>query len=236
MSLFDRPRHWWRDWQVQRVAETLRREHVGPHSHLDPSVQVLGWPHVRIGHHTLIGADTWINVNNRTSKNPEVLIGDNCFVGRRNFLNAGSRLVLGDYCLTGPDCHFLGADHQMPTPFAPYASTGATKEGVIEVGANCWFGSSVIVLKDVRIGFGCVLGAGAVVVRDVPPCSVVVGSPARVIKRFDVRASAWVKPDDFPEDGDSLLPTAEAYLADLRQKFPAIKGPRPAMGKMFGDA
>lgn len=196
---------------------------------------MLGWRQVSIGHHTVVGAESWINVNDRRSDRPVVIIGDNCFLGRRNFINAGEFVRLGDYCLTGPDCHFLGADHDFSSPFVPYATSGTITDGIIEVGANCWFGSSVIVLKNVRIGFGSVLGAGAVITRDVPPLSVVVGSPARIVQRFDVRDGAWVKSAEYPEDGDLRLPSEKEYLASLREKFPSIRGARPAIGPEFGD-
>jgi acetyltransferase-like isoleucine patch superfamily enzyme len=231
--------HRYRRWRhrrgLDRKVSALRQSRLGPHTCLDESVQVLGWEYVQIGHHTMIGADTWINVNNRVGNELELVIGDNCFLGRRNFLNAGARLVIGDYCLTGPDCHFLGADHKIDNPFIPYITSGATQDGVIEVGPNCWFGSSVTVLKNVRIGFGCVMGAGAIITRDVPPCSLVIGAPARVVKRFDLRTGAWVKAEDFSPESESLLPSTESYLAGLREKFPVINGPRQALGKAFGD-
>lgn len=227
-------RGWHRRGEVSR-AKHFRERNVGARSFVDPTAQVLGWQQVRIGHHTIVGENTWINVNQRDSAEPVVIIGDNCFIARRNFLSAGARITIGDYCLTGPDCHFLGADHEFSSPFAPYAATGVTPDGVIEIGPNCWFGSSVIVMKDVRIGFGSVLGAGALITRDVPPFSVVVGSPGRVVKRFDLRRKEWVKAEEYPADGDSLLPSEADYLADLRTRYPALKGARAAGGKSFGD-
>jgi acetyltransferase-like isoleucine patch superfamily enzyme len=230
-----RARRWWNRRGESRRAEHFRRQHVGHSSFIDESVQVLGWQQVRVGHHTIIGESTWINVNQRESGTPSVIIGDNCFIARRNFLSAGARITIGDYCLTGPDCHFLGADHDFSSPFMPYAISGVTSDGVIEIGANCWFGSSVIVMKNVRIGFGSVLGAGAIITRDIPSCSVVVGSPARIVKRFDARRKTWVTPEDYPSDGDSVLPGEAEYLADLRARFPALKGARAASGKASGD-
>jgi len=218
-----------------RQADTFRRQNVGPRSFIDPTAQILGWRQVRIGHHTIVGENTLINVNHRQGPEPMVLIGDNCFIARRNFFTAGARISMGDYCLTSPDCHFLGAGHDFSSPLAPYATTGVTTDGVIEIGPNCWFGSSVIVMKNVRIGFGSVLGAGAMICSDVPPCSVVIGSPGRIVKRFDMRRKMWVKVEDYPADGDSLLPDEAIYLADLRARFPAIKGARVAAGKASGD-
>jgi galactoside O-acetyltransferase len=45
-----------------------------------------------------------------------------------------------------------------------------------------WIGSNAVVLPGVRIGYGAVIGAGSVVTRDVPPMTVAVGSPARILR------------------------------------------------------
>lgn len=45
-----------------------------------------------------------------------------------------------------------------------------------------WIGSNVVVLPGVRIGYGSVIGAGSVVSRDIPPMSVAVGTPCRVVR------------------------------------------------------
>lgn len=51
-----------------------------------------------------------------------------------------------------------------------------------------WVASSAMIIEGVKVGHGCVVGAGAVVVHDLPPYSVAVGVPAKVIKRrFDDR-------------------------------------------------
>jgi galactoside O-acetyltransferase len=49
---------------------------------------------------------------------------------------------------------------------------------------SVWIGEGVSILKGVRIGKGSVIGAGAVVTKNVPPYSLVVGVPAKVIKRI----------------------------------------------------
>jgi acetyltransferase-like isoleucine patch superfamily enzyme len=232
---FRQCRRWVRRQAEARQASRLRRAHVGPHSYLDASVQVLGWQQVRIGHHTVVSADTWINVNDRAVSTPTVIIGNNCFLGRRNFISVGALIRLGDYCFTGVDCHFLGADHDYSSPFQPYVTSRVISDGVIDVGANCWFGSSVIVLKNVRIGFGSVLGAGSVITHDVPPMSVVVGSPGRVVRRFDMRSSAWVKSELYTEAAERELPAEAEYLAGLRAKFPDLRGPLAVVGPDFGD-
>jgi len=54
------------------------------------------------------------------------------------------------------------------------------------VGHDVWMGHSVKLMASVNVGTGCVIGAGSVVTKDIPPYSIAVGSPAKVIrKRFE---------------------------------------------------
>ena len=54
---------------------------------------------------------------------------------------------------------------------------------------DVFIGTRAIILKGVTIGAGAIVGAGAVVAKDVPPYSVVVGNPARIIKELRTEVS-----------------------------------------------
>jgi acetyltransferase-like isoleucine patch superfamily enzyme len=56
--------------------------------------------------------------------------------------------------------------------------------GYIEIEDDAWLGTGAIILPNVRIGTGAVVGAGAVVLKDVPDFTVVVGVPAKEIKKI----------------------------------------------------
>jgi acetyltransferase-like isoleucine patch superfamily enzyme len=55
----------------------------------------------------------------------------------------------------------------------------------VRIGRNVWIGFDACVLPGVTIGEGAVVGARSVVMEDVPPCTVVAGNPARVIRRLE---------------------------------------------------
>ena len=88
---------------------------------------------------------------------------------------------------------FLRALEEEKPPLAVIRSTERTdlpmcKQGETEVKPviiedDVWLGARVTILPGARIGHGCVIGAGAVVSGEVPPMSVAVGNPARVVKK-----------------------------------------------------
>jgi lipopolysaccharide O-acetyltransferase len=56
---------------------------------------------------------------------------------------------------------------------------------------DVWLGEFVSVLAGVRIGKGSIIGTMSTVTRDIPPYSIAVGSPARVIKQFNFSNRMW---------------------------------------------
>ena len=60
----------------------------------------------------------------------------------------------------------------------------------VNIGRNCYIGYAALILPGVTIGDDCIIGAGAIVTRDIPPSSVAVGNPARVIRQRDTKEIA----------------------------------------------
>jgi acetyltransferase-like isoleucine patch superfamily enzyme len=212
-----------------------RYKNIGHGSHVERSVHVIGWKHILIGENSIISEGTWLNVNYRLPRTAHIIIGRNSYIGRRNFISSGALIRLGDYCLTGLDCKFIGANHVIANPFQPYATTGATNSAIIEVGINCWLGAGVTVLGNVKIGHACVIGANTFLNKDIPPFSVAVGNPARVINRYDMETQSWVTAEKFSSDKEELLPSESEYHAILAVKYPLINLPRRAAAKTQGD-
>ena len=55
----------------------------------------------------------------------------------------------------------------------------------VTIGHNVWIGGNVVILPGVTIGDGSVVGAGSIVTRDIPPHSLAVGNPCRVIRKLE---------------------------------------------------
>ncbi|MDZ5456529.1 acyltransferase [Azohydromonas lata] len=222
-----------------RVIISLRsrrgRLSIGRGSRIHRTTQIFGRAHVRIGNNTSLAERTWLNVNHPSGDTPAIIIGNNCFIGRDNFFTSGKSIVIGDYCLTGIGCRFVGSTHVADDPRRPIISTGTTATDIISVGSNCFFGTDATVLGHVNIGHGCVIGARSVVTKDVPPFSVVVGSPARVIKRFSFRRNAWISVDQLAEGDLDDNPDAQKYSTLLRSQYPEVMLPWVAAGTEMGS-
>jgi len=59
------------------------------------------------------------------------------------------------------------------------------------IGNDVWIGTRVIILPGVEIGSGSVIGAGSIVSRSIPPYSIAVGAPAKVIRTRGKRESVY---------------------------------------------
>lgn len=109
-------------------------------------------------------------------------------VGARTFANWGlicldvGRITIGDDVQIGPNVQLLTATH--PIEPGPRRAKWESSQP-ITIGDNVWLGGGVIVCPGVTIGENTVVGAGAVVTRDLPPNSVAVGNPARVIRTIE---------------------------------------------------
>lgn len=62
----------------------------------------------------------------------------------------------------------------------------------VVIGEGSWLGENVCVCG-ASVGKHCIIGANSVVTSDIPDCCVAVGSPARVVKKFDHEKKEWVK-------------------------------------------
>ncbi len=125
-----------------------------------------------------------------------VKIGNNAVIMMGAVINIGSEIgentmidmnaVLGARAMVGNNVH-VGAGAVVAGVLEPPSATPVIIEDGVLIGANA------VILEGVRVGRNAVVAAGAIVTKDVPPDSVVAGSPAKVIKAKDEQTEAKTK-------------------------------------------
>ena len=108
-----------------------------------------------------------------------VEIGDNTAIGTYVHIWGHGGIKIGNDVLIASHCCLTSLGHD-------YTKKPIRKGNIIAkmivIEDDVWLGSNVCVLPGVRIGEGSVIGAGSVVTKDIPPYSIAVGNPAKVIK------------------------------------------------------
>ena len=100
------------------------------------------------------------------------------------------KLHLGKFVSIAPSCNFfLSGNHRTErittymNPFTSDDNDGITSNGSIHIGNDVWIGSNVCITAGVTLGDKSVVGAGAVVTKSFPERSVIVGVPAKLLKK-----------------------------------------------------
>ena len=143
-----------------------------------------------------------------TITNPNIIVGDFTYIADSEFESHvthhyewnGDKLIIGKFCQIADGVEFVmnGANHQMNAvstfPFytlegwnmdAP-AMSDLPLKGDTVIGNDVWIGQNAVILPGVHIGDGAIIGTNSVVGSDVDPYTIVVGNPAKVLrKRFD---------------------------------------------------
>ena len=124
------------------------------------------------------------NVDIGALDNTFIHISQDTFIGPGTCIAGPGNIKIGKGCLIAAHSGIFANNHIYSDPIQPIASQGVTRQGIV-IEDDCWLGSGVKVLDGVTIGKGSVIGAGSVVTKDIPPFSIAVGVPARVIKKRD---------------------------------------------------
>ncbi|AFY54444.1 acetyltransferase (isoleucine patch superfamily) [Rivularia sp. PCC 7116] len=121
------------------------------------------------------------NVDIGALDNTHIYIDKGTFIGVGASVAGPGNVKIGKRCLIAARCGIFANNHKYADPSRYIADQGVTCQG-ITIEDDCWLGHAVTVVDGVTIGKGSVIGAGAVVTKDIPPYSIAVGTPARVIK------------------------------------------------------
>ena len=108
-------------------------------------------------------------------------VGDNFFMNVNGKLMDSGKITIGNNVFIAPNASIITEEHAMDVE---NRIAGLEYTHPVTIGDNVWICTGAIILPGVTIGNDSVIGAGSVVTKDIPPKSLAVGNPCKVIRKL----------------------------------------------------
>lgn len=177
----------------QIIVQRLRLDFgfIDTTAQIPSSLSLLGGHCIRIGKNFSGGPrlKLWAHESYGTQKfQPSICIGDDVVIHSDCYLSAINKITLGNHVVLASRITIIDHNHGK-SDFSdlelPVLNRELSSRGAIDIEDNVWLGEGVVVLGGVRIGRNSIVGACSVVTKTIPPNSIAVGNPARVIKKVN---------------------------------------------------
>jgi acetyltransferase-like isoleucine patch superfamily enzyme len=178
----------------------VRKMLHAPGLHLGPGCVVRGAKCIRLGRNVTATRNLWLEavVQYRDQRfTPTIEIGDGVAFSDGVHITGIEQIVIKKNVLMGSRIYISDHNHgkykgpAQCSPEEPPVRRPLGGGGPVFIGENVWIGDNVVIVGPVTIGDGAVIGANSLVRQDVSPRTLVAGTPAKAIKRYDRNTESW---------------------------------------------
>jgi acetyltransferase-like isoleucine patch superfamily enzyme len=194
-----------RMWRWVREAGSVSAERPGPLRFgaigtgtrlAFPLGTVFGEQCIHLGNHCVIGEQVTLTAGMAPGAplggEPILRVGSGCVIGRGSHVVAHRSITFGENVFCGPYVYVTDENHSYDDPEQPVGTQWPRTDDVV-IGSGSWLAAGCVVLPGARLGRNVVVAAGAVVRGVVPDHSVVAGTPARIVRRYEP-GKGWQPP------------------------------------------
>ena len=170
---------------------------LGYKSVLSVPFLVEGAKYISIDNKVYVRSNAWMSAlsqENYKSNDVKLSIGESTYIGRNAHIVALKNIRIGKDVLIGDNVYIADNYHVFDRIDLPYKDQGIGFKSQVVVGDGTWVGENVCIISS-KIGKQCIVGANSLVIDDVPDYTMVAGSPARIIKKFNHRSKIWQRVD-----------------------------------------
>lgn len=155
------------------------------------SVKVQGKKYISIGRNSVVQRGGWLLALKINEIEAELAIGDNCAIGDYCHITAVRKVVFENDVLIANNVYISDNLHEFENIDIPIKEQVIKFKKEVVLHSGCWIGENVCIIG-ASVGKNSVIGANSVVTSDIGDYCVAVGSPAKVIKRYDLMSEKWV--------------------------------------------
>jgi acetyltransferase-like isoleucine patch superfamily enzyme len=144
-----------------------------------------------LGRNATLAALTEYHDGGGQSFTPRLLIGNHVWATAYLQIYAALEVIIEDDVLIATNVFICDCLHGTSRADMPYLRQPLERIAPIHIGRGSWLGQNVVAMPGVTIGEFAVIGANSVVTKSIPPRSIAVGAPARVIRTWDETEKRW---------------------------------------------
>jgi acetyltransferase-like isoleucine patch superfamily enzyme len=136
---------------------------------------------IRIGENVMLDGNVFSS--GRMHKDPVLTIGNRVVLGYKTHISVSKSVKIGNDCLIAAGCMILDNDGHPIDPNRRLCKEPVRDNEIkpVVIEDNVWIGTGCIILKGVTIGTGSIISANSLVTRSIPPYSIAMGVPAKVV-------------------------------------------------------
>lgn len=180
--------------QIDLWKEALGSAH--PSTILEYPLKIINPEYIHIGPEVRISWGGWLFAMTEYFDQrfvPEIRIEAGAYIGNHVHIVAAGKIHIGRETMLADKVFLSDNSHGYHDTSRSIKKNPNLCCGEIRIGDHCWIGENACIVGDVAIGHHCVVGANALVKQNLPPYSVAVGTPARIVKRFHSGHQEWEK-------------------------------------------
>ena len=178
-------------WFLNTLFLRFRFKRIGLFSYIGKTLFIYGGRNISIGNKVRIFPGLRIEAH----RNGEVIIDNDTSIGQDcHIISSNNVLIIGSHTTLSGHVFISNIDHA-------YQEIGKhilEQEYIVKetrIGENCFIGYGAAIQAGTILGKQCIVGASSVVRGVFPDYCVIVGAPAKIVKRYNLGTKKWEKTD-----------------------------------------
>lgn len=179
--------------QVYRIRQQRSFKSFGRKTRIIRPLQIIGKKYIHLEDNVYVASCVnLICIEAINGLIPYLTVGEGTSIGNSNHIVVTGKMVIGRNVLTADRVYISDNIHKYEDIDMPIKDQGIIHKKDVVIGDGTWIGENACIIG-ASLGRNVIVGANSVVTKDVPDYCVVVGIPARIIKRYNGNTKQWEK-------------------------------------------